>query len=145
MRTLERWSSKHKWQDRVGEWDKYEAEMRLERHKHKRIEVENHTLADYDFMRKAIAKRIEGFKATNFQGKAHEYETLLALMKHADDYVRRSLGMPDKIVESKTEHSGPGGKPIEQRIEHTVKSKDMTDDELARIAGRSRNGATEQA
>ena len=112
MRVLEKWSSDHNWQERVAAWDEHQDKLRSERYERKRLEVEDHTLADYEFMRKAIEKRVQGFADVDYAGKPNEYHELLSLMKRADDYVRRALGLPDKITESKNIHSGDADNPI---------------------------------
>lgn len=124
---LGRWSSDHNWVDRVSAYDTHRAAERSKRKEAKRIQIEDNVLKDYNVMRKAIEKRLKLLQDTNYAGEVYELQNLLGLMKQADDYARRAVGLPDKISESKSELSGA--------LDLTVnkKAEDLTDDELASL------------
>lgn len=109
---LKRWSSEHNWQERVQAWDDYQDSLRQERKLQKRIEIENNVVSDYDFLRKTIEKRIVLHESANYKALPIELNELLLLMRRADDYARRAVGLPDKITESKAEVTGQDGKDL---------------------------------
>ncbi len=100
------WSIDHNWQERVQAWDGYQDSLRQERKLQKRIEIENNAVSDYDLLRKMIDKRKALYEDMNYKALPIELNELLLLMRRADDYARRAVGLPDKITESKTEHVG---------------------------------------
>lgn len=106
---LLRWSAVHNWQERVQAWDDYQDGLRQERKLQKRIEIENNAVSDYDFLREAIKKRKALYEGANYKALPIELNELLLLMRRADDYARRAVGLPDKISESKTEVTGQDG------------------------------------
>ena len=106
---IARWNDTHNWQERVQAWDDYQDGLRQERKLQKRIEIENNVVSDYDLLRKMIEKRKALYEDTNYKALPIELNELLLLMRRADDYARRAVGLPDKISESKTEVTGEDG------------------------------------
>ncbi len=102
-RYFAQWSIDHNWQERVQAWDDYQDSLRQERKLQKRIEIENNVVSDYDLLRKMIEKRKAIYEDTNYKALPIELNELLLLMRRADDYARRAVGLPDKITESKAE------------------------------------------
>lgn len=116
VRVLKEWSSNHKWQERVSEYDKSQASERSKRKERQRIQIEDNVLRDYKTMRKAIDKRAKILADSNYIGEVYELGGLLELMKKADDYARRAVGLPDKITEQKNEHTGVNGGVITVKV-----------------------------
>lgn len=110
---IERWSFTHDWQKRVIAYDTHQATLRKERKERKQIEIEDNVLSDYDFLRACIQKRIETYTAVNFKAEPYELQDLLAMMKQADDYARRAVGLPDKVSTQRTELANADGKPFQ--------------------------------
>lgn len=108
---INRWSGQHDWVNRVSAYDDYQLAQRQERIEKKRIELEDNVLADYLILRQAISKYISDYSAVNFKGiNPHDISNLASLMKQADDYARRAVGLPDKINDKqKTELTGANG------------------------------------
>ena len=129
---IARWSGAHNWLARVRDYDDYQVQLHQGRKLQKQIEIEDNVVSDYDLLRRAIEKRKGLLDGANHVAKIHELHDLLALMKRADDYARRAVGLPDRITES--ELTGKDGGAIEQRITKVVKAEDLTDDELATLA-----------
>jgi hypothetical protein len=94
---FKKWSITHNWQERVAAYDTHQATLRKERKERKQIEIEDNVLSDYDFLRACIQKRIDSYTALNFRAEPFELQDLLSMMKQADDYARRAVGLPDKV------------------------------------------------
>lgn len=112
LRVLADWSKNHNWQERVSKYDEHQAEQRALRKQKSRIQIEGNVLKDYRAMRKAIDKRLKLLEQTDYRGDLSDFHSLLSLMKNADDYARRSVGLPDKVTEQKHEHTGKDGKDL---------------------------------
>jgi hypothetical protein len=94
---FKKWSLVHHWQERVSAYDTQQATLRKERKERKQIEIEDNVLSDYEFLRACIQKRIDTYAAMNYRAEPFELQDLLSMMKQADDYARRAVGLPDKI------------------------------------------------
>ncbi len=128
---INRWSFTHNWVERTSAYDDYQATLRKERKERKQIEIEDNVLSDYDFLRACIQKRIETYTALNYKAEPYELQDLLGMMKQADDYARRAVGLPDKITESKNDHKVDG--TLKTETTHKFDPTDMTDDELRNL------------
>lgn len=115
LRYIEEWSTTHNWQERVSAYDAYTAEKRRKRKEQERIRIEGNVLKDYHALRKAIDKRLKILADTDYKSDMGDLHSLLALMKTADDYARRVVGLPDKIAEQKTAISNADNRPFETR------------------------------
>jgi hypothetical protein len=113
LRYVEEWSAAHHWHERVKAYDSHVASERAKRKERSRIRLEDNVLKDYNAMRKAIDKRLKLLADVDYRSEVYELQNLLGLMKQADDYARRSVGLPDKITEQKNEHTGKDGGKIE--------------------------------
>jgi hypothetical protein len=108
---LKEWSSKHDWVNRVAAFDASLDEKNLDKNAERQERIKDNAYSDYLLTRKAIEKYKADYEAVNFKGvPAYEMSNLLELMRRADDYARRAVGLPDKITESKNtndnRHSG---------------------------------------
>jgi hypothetical protein len=111
------WSADHNWQERVTAWDTYQDTLRQERNLARQKLIEDNAYADYTVLRQAIAKYTRDYTSVDFTGvKPHDISNLASLMKQADDYARRSVGLPDRITESKNEHTGKDGGAMEFKL-----------------------------
>ncbi len=116
---LYRWSAANNWQERVAAYDASLDEKHLDKQAERQEKIKDNAFKDYEFLRKSIDNFKTNIEAMRFVGvNAYEIGTLVELMKKADDYARRAVGLPDKITEQKNEHSGVGGAPIAFRIEY---------------------------
>ncbi|MEO0594554.1 MAG: hypothetical protein AAF126_00420 [Chloroflexota bacterium] len=115
--TFTKWSSEHNWSERVSAYDVYQDGLRQERNLARQKLIEDNAYDDYMVLRKAIAKYVGDYTAMGFNGvKPHDVSNLASLMKQADDYARRAVGLPDRITENNNSHTGPGGGAIEQKV-----------------------------
>lgn len=105
---ISRWSSANNWVERVSAWDDQEDERRRERNAKRQIEVEQNAWKDYSAIRRAIDKRVQTFEAASWAGTVYDISGLLELMRKADDLARRTVGLPDKITESKADITSNG-------------------------------------
>lgn len=112
---FEKWSVDHNWQERVAAFDKHQDSLRQERNLERQKLIEDFAFDDYMVIRDAINKYKRDFAEVKFKGiPPHEVSNLVSLMKQADDYARRAVGLPDKInAPQRTEHTGADGKPIQ--------------------------------
>lgn len=124
LRYVEEWSTNHNWQERVAAYDAYLAEERRKRKEQERVRIEGNVLKDYHAMRKAIEKRLKLLSDTDYKANMGDLHSLLALMKTADDYARRAVGLPDKITENKNDNSGTMN--INHNIHHLPPLSDDT-------------------
>lgn len=111
---INRWSMNNDWVNRVAAFDKHQDSLRQERNLQRQKQIEDNAYSDYIVIRKAIAKYKRDFLAVKFKGIApHEVSNLVDLMKQADDYARRAVGLPDKInAPQRTEVTGADGGSI---------------------------------
>jgi len=85
-------------------------------------------------LRDAIEKYKSDYLSINFAGvKPADISNLIHMMKQIDDYARRAVGLPDKITESKNEHTGKDGGALKHEVTRKVSAEDLSDDELASI------------
>jgi hypothetical protein len=113
LRYIEQWSTDNNWQERVAAFDKHQDTLRQARNLERQKLLEDNAFNDYMVIRKAIAKYKRDFMSVKFRGiPPHEVSNLVDLMKQADDYARRAVGLPDKITESKNAHTGADGKDL---------------------------------
>jgi hypothetical protein len=116
---FEQMSRRFNWQERVAAYDASLDEKHLDKQAERQEKIKDNAFKDYEFLRKSIDNFKSNIEAMRFVGvNAYEIGTLVELMKKADDYARRAVGLPDKITEQKNEHSGVGGAPIAFRIEY---------------------------
>jgi len=110
-RTLADWSTRYDWQVRVEAWDHAQTKSIEEANAERRRIVQENAWHDYEFIRKVIDKKVKLYSDTNYVADPNDIRNMIGLMKQADDYVRRAVGLPDKISESKSEvaHSGTVG------------------------------------
>jgi hypothetical protein len=101
---IERWSTANDWTNRVAAFDKSLDEKNLDENAERQKLIKDNAYADYEFLRKAIDKTKRAYLEIDFS-KVPSYEigNLVELMKKADDYARRAVGLPDKITENKTD------------------------------------------
>lgn len=119
---IERWSSEQRWKERVAAYDTWLDTINLEDTKNRQELIKNNAYSDYLLLRKAIDKYKTTLEDINFTGvPAYEIGNLVELMKKADDYARRAVGLPDKITESKTALSNADDKPFEVIFKHPEK------------------------
>lgn len=111
---INRWSMNHNWQERVTAFDTHQDSLRQERNLERQKQIEDNAFDDYMVIRDAIAKYKRDFAEVKFKGiPPHEVSNLVSLMKQADDYARRAVGLPDKInAPQRTEHTGADGKDL---------------------------------
>jgi hypothetical protein len=108
-----RWSAENSWAERAAAYDDYLLdEHRREREARQKV-VETNAWSDYNAIRQGITKSVDLFSKTGWQPDINAMRDLLRLMKEADDLARRSVGLPDRINESKTEVTGKDGGAIE--------------------------------
>lgn len=106
---LKGWSTTHNWQERVAAYDASLDEKNLDENAERQKRIKDNAYQDYLKLRKAIDKRMGLLEAVDFRGELYEIVNLAELMKKADDYARRAVGLPDKITEQKNEHTGANG------------------------------------
>jgi len=117
-----RWSREHEWGKRVDAFDMAQDEKNLDVNAARQQLIKDNAFSDYLTLRKAIDNFKVNFEKVQFVGiNAYEVGTLVELMKKADDYARRAVGLPDKITESKTAVSNDEGKPFEVIFKHPEK------------------------
>lgn len=114
---IRRWSTANDWVNRVAAFDKSLDEKNLDENAERQKLIKDNAYADYEFLRKAIDKTKRAYLEIDFS-KVPSYEigNLVELMKKADDYGRRSVGLPDKITEQKNEHTGKDGGAIDVTV-----------------------------
>lgn len=114
---INRWSAANNWQERVAAFDASLDEKNLDENAERQKLIKDNAFADYLTLRKAIDNFKTNFEAVRFVGiNAYEVGTLVELMKKADDYARRAVGLPDKITENKQEVSGANGGAITVKV-----------------------------
>jgi len=114
-----RWSTQHDWVNRVADYDTSMDAKSLDKQAERQEKIKDNAFSDYEFLRKAIDNFKTNVEAMRFVGvNAYEVGTLVELMKKADDYARRAVGLPDKITESKQEHTGKDGGAIIYKLEY---------------------------
>jgi hypothetical protein len=135
QRYVEQWSTDNNWVNRVAAFDKYQDSLRQERNLERQKLIEDNAYEDYTVLRQAIAKYVRDYTSAAFKGiKPGDISNLASLMKQADDYARRAVGLPDRITESKNAHTGADGGAIRTENTHKFDPSKMSDDELRRIA-----------
>jgi hypothetical protein len=108
-RVLQKWSSDFNWQERVAAFDASLDEKNLDENAERQKRIKDNAYSDYLVLREAIENFKENYKRTRFVGvPAYEVSNLVGLMKQADDYARRAVGLPDKITEAKNEDKVSG-------------------------------------
>lgn len=108
-----RWSTNNDWVNRVAAFDASLDEKNLDENAERQKLIKDTAYSDYVFLRKSIENFKQNFEAVRFVGiNAYEVGNLVELMKKADDYARRAVGLPDKITESKQEVTGKDGGAI---------------------------------
>ena len=113
---ISRWSTAHDWLNRVTAFDEYQDSLRQERNLQRQKLIEDNAYSDYEFLRQAIEKSKQDYLAIQFSKvKPYDVQALVDLMKKADDYARRAVGLPDRITENKNEVTGKDGGAIETR------------------------------
>jgi hypothetical protein len=104
---INRWSREHNWVNRVAAYDASLDEKNLDKNAERQEKIKDNAYSDYEFLRKSIENFKTNFERVSFVGiNAYEVGNLVELMKKADDYARRAVGLPDKITEQKNEVSG---------------------------------------
>lgn len=112
-----RWSGQHNWVSRVAAYDASLDEKLLDKNAERQERIRENAVKDYEFLRKSIDNFKANLEAVRFVGvNAYEMNTLLELMKKADDYARRAVGLPDKVTEQKLEHTGANGGAIKHEV-----------------------------
>lgn len=110
---IARWNTENNWQERVAAYDASLDEKNLNDNAERQKLIKDTAYSDYIFLRKSIDNFKKNFEAVNFVGlNAYEIANLVELMKKADDYARRAVGLPDKITEQKTD--------VKAEIEHKL-------------------------
>lgn len=105
---LKRWSAGHNWVERCAVYDTWvDDEHSRERIKRQK-RVETNAWKDYEAIRKGIEKRIALYEQDNWQGDISELREVLRLMREADDLARRSVGLADRISETKADVTSNG-------------------------------------
>lgn len=124
---FEQFSVKYRWQERVAAYDVWLDTLNLEDTEKRQKLIKDNAYSDYLLLRKAIDKVKTIYEDIDFKGiQSYELTNLVELMKKADDYARRAVGLPDKITESKTAVSNDGDKPFEMIFKFPEKP-DATD------------------
>jgi hypothetical protein len=101
---IKRWSRQHNWQERVAHFDNAQSNAAIEDNAERQKLIKDNAFDDYLLLRKAIKKYKSDYEAIEFRGvPSYEISNLVELMKKADDYARRSVGLPDKITEQKND------------------------------------------
>ncbi len=126
--TLFTWSVTGNWQERVDAWDEWQLAERLEAHQAAITQLIDDELEDYEYQLQKWHAMADKTHLHDRKKRSQEEGGIIVefvalqigdwheLSKWRDDIAkqgRRALGLPDKI--SRDEHSGPGGKAIEQR------------------------------
>jgi hypothetical protein len=112
-----RWSRTRDWSNRVAAYDASLDEKALDANAEKQRVIRENAYADYEFLRKAIDKTKKAYLDVEFaKVPTYEISNLVELMKKADDYARRAVGLPDKITEQKNEHTGKDGGAIQHDV-----------------------------
>lgn len=131
LTVIARWSSANNWQERVAAFDASLDEKNLDENAERQKLIKDTAYSDYVFLRKSIENFKENFEAVRFIGiNAYEVGNLVELMKKADDYARRAVGLPDKITEQKNEHTGKDGKDLPASTTTIIIKTGMSLDEL---------------
>lgn len=99
-RTLARWSVDHDWVDRVSAYDEHLVQMRLAEKQRMASEVHDAEMRHYRFLLSQIDTLKQNIEASGIV-TADNIETLLSMMKKADDFGRRAVGLPDRYTDSK--------------------------------------------
>lgn len=106
---FEKWSVDMNWQERVQAWDAYQDELRRKRNLDRQKLIEDTAYSDYEMLRDAIEKYKKDYLEVEFAGvKPGNIMNLIQMMKQADDYARRAVGLPDRITENKTDITSKG-------------------------------------
>jgi hypothetical protein len=114
---IERWSTQHDWQNRVVAFDTFRDSQNLDENAERQKLIKDNAYSDYLTLREAIENFKLNLKTVRYIGvNAYEISTLASLMKQADDYARRAVGLPDKVTEQKTELYGKDGGAIETTV-----------------------------
>lgn len=110
----EQMSTKNRWQERVSAYDTHLDTLNLEDNEKRQKLIKDNAYSDYLTLRRAIDKIKTTLEDVDFRGiPAYELSNLASLMKQADDYARRAVGLPDKITEAKTAIANDNDKPFQ--------------------------------
>lgn len=124
---INRWSMNNDWVNRVAAFDASLDEKNLDENAERQLVIKSNAYSDYEFLRKAIDKTKNAYLEIDFaKVPSYEISNLVELMKKADDYARRAVGLPDKITEAKNEISGNLKVDATLRWEELMNASDST-------------------
>lgn len=107
---FEGWSVKHNWVARCEAYDAYQYEQHQERKRDLQLEAEETLVKDWRVVRKLIKKKLDDYEKGNLSIPSVELRDLIKMLKEADDMIRRTAGLPDRISENKTDLTSGGQK-----------------------------------
>jgi hypothetical protein len=115
--TLNSWSSRWGWQDRVAEYERRAAEQREQHRQQQRIEVQDGVVRDGLRMLNWWDGRWQQYEQTAKGVTAYNAREMAKLRREVDDLVRRSLGLPDRATESTIKGTGDDGAILVQYVD----------------------------
>lgn len=146
LRNLEKWSSRHNWQDRVAARAKMDAESRDTRRLEARVRIEDEALEDADALRAMLRASLQEVRAqlskiglevgAGVDGEPSVTVTVdvdslnkaTTALDRLDQVARRSLGLPEHITASDVDMTSDG-QPLHIKLQWDDAAGVEVDDE----------------